>query len=61
MDTELLDVDETSTYTRRSKDFVRRRLKHEVPYVQHMPYGPLFFYKRDLDRWLVARTVQPVR
>ena len=61
MDTDLLDVPETAKYIRRSNDFVRRHLKHEVAHVQHMPCGPLFFYKRDLDRWLAARTVQPVR
>ena len=58
---DLLDVPETAEYIRRSQDFVRRHLKHEVPHVQHLTRGPLFFYKRDLDRWLATRTVQPVR
>jgi hypothetical protein len=54
-----LDAKQAAAYMGVSLDYVRRRIRHEVPVVQMAPYGPLRFYARDLDRWLAAHTSQP--
>ena len=58
---DLLTSEEAAEYIGRSTDFVRRKLKHEVTYHQHELRGPLYFWRRDLDRWLAEHTHQPVR
>jgi hypothetical protein len=55
----LLTVQNAAEYVQRSVDFVRKELRYEIPYVQHREYGPIFFYKTDLDRWLAAHTTTP--
>ncbi len=45
----LLTSEEAAEYVGVSLDFARRKLKHEVPYVQHKPGGPMRFWKRQLD------------
>lgn len=57
----MLNVKQTAERIGRSEDFVRRVLKHQVPYHQHRVRGPMFFHPVDLDRWIAENTVQPVR
>ena len=55
----ILSTPEAAAYINRPVNFVRRVLQYEVPVVQHGQRGPLFFYKTDLDRWLVTNTRVP--
>jgi hypothetical protein len=57
----LLTSEEAAEYIGRSLDCARRKLKYEVPNVQHKVKGPIQLWKQDLDRWVAEHTHQPVR
>ena len=57
----MLTVKQTAERINRSEDFVRRVLKHEVPYHQRRVRAPMYFQQIDLDRWVAENTVQPIR
>ena len=57
----LLSTAEAALYIGHSRDFVRRTLRNECPFVQHGFKGPLRFWTTDLDRWLDRHTTQPVK
>ena len=58
---QLLNAEQAAEYIGASPDFVRRKLRYEVPVVQYKTRGPLRFFKTDLDRWIAEHTQQPVR
>jgi hypothetical protein len=57
----VLNSEEAAAYLNRTVRFVQRVLRYEVPVVQHGERKALYFYKHDLDMWLVRNTQQPVR
>lgn len=56
----LLDSEQAAAYLNRSVNFVRRVIRYQVPFVQYGSRGPCYFYKHDLDLWLLRNTHQPV-
>jgi hypothetical protein len=58
---DLLDSKDAAAHIHKTPDWVRRKLKHRVPFIQHEEGGPLYFWRTDLDRYLAERTQKPIR
>jgi hypothetical protein len=58
-DSDLLNAYETASYINRSVRYVRDHLRYNIPVQQAKSRGPLYFHKRDLDRWILETTDLP--
>ena len=57
----LLDLSTSASYLGVSDNFMRRVVRYEIPVVQHLPRGPLYFKRVDLDMWIARNTRVPAR
>lgn len=55
----VMNTVEAARYLRVHPVTVRKKLKHRIPYIQHVPNGPMFFEKRDLDVYLEQHKRRP--
>lgn len=56
----VLNTVQAAKYIGRTKNFVRRTLRNEVPCIQRGLRQPLQFMRADLDLWLARQLREPV-
>ena len=58
---EILTSVEAAKYLNCTVNFVRRRLRYEVRFIQRRPRGPMRFRRSDLEDWLDRHSHGPMR